>query len=340
LTDGPLPPLYAGWVEALLGGSVPAETEATCADCVMCSEEESDPARFFDPRVKCCTFEPVLHNFLVGRILDDAALPGRASVEARIAARVAVTPLGLRQTPAFRASASEASRDARGQRFVCPHYEGGRCGIWRHRESTCATWFCKHVRGAVGNAFWRGALRPLLAAVEGALARWCLLELDLDVSALERLARAEVEPVPSDLRRYRAQWGRWAGREVEFYRACGALVSPLAWADVLAVGGVEVRLRARLVEAAWERLLRTEAPARLVPGELRLVQIGDGTSRVETYSAYDLLELPTALLAVLDRFDGRPTAQVLAALRDEGVELDEALVRRLADFEILVAPRT
>src|SRR5262245_15774211 len=32
----PLPPLYAGWMEALLGGSLPDESEATCDDCAMC----------------------------------------------------------------------------------------------------------------------------------------------------------------------------------------------------------------------------------------------------------------------------------------------------------------
>jgi hypothetical protein len=51
----------------------------------------------------------------------------------------------------------------------------------------CTTWFCKHVRGRAGYAFWRDALLPLLRAVEHALAKWCVLELDIGTDVLEKL---------------------------------------------------------------------------------------------------------------------------------------------------------
>src|SRR5262245_52393001 len=95
-----LPPLYAGWMDSLLGGAIPAEGRATCSSCAMlppagAAVEGSD--HFFSPATKCCTYLPQLANFLVGRILGDqdpdpSAAAGRASVEARIDAGVGVTP--------------------------------------------------------------------------------------------------------------------------------------------------------------------------------------------------------------------------------------------------------
>lgn len=83
----PLPPLYDGWMLELLEGVIPRESRATCNNCAMCSQPgaESGPReRYFDPTIKCCTYIPVLPNFLVGRILTDddpAARPGRLAVE-------------------------------------------------------------------------------------------------------------------------------------------------------------------------------------------------------------------------------------------------------------------
>src|SRR5262245_36081364 len=90
-----LPPLYQRWVRELLDGPVPRETEATCDNCAMLVE--GGVAAGFNTDTKCCTFLPELHNFLVGAILaddDPAFATGRASVRARVARRVAVTPLG------------------------------------------------------------------------------------------------------------------------------------------------------------------------------------------------------------------------------------------------------
>src|ERR1017187_5837796 len=107
-TEGePLPSLYAQWITELLGGAIPRELRATCDACAMCAREEQKTASasyFFDPVVKCCSYVPDLHNFLVGRILSDTdprAQQGRATVQTRIADAVGVTPLGLKQPPVY-----------------------------------------------------------------------------------------------------------------------------------------------------------------------------------------------------------------------------------------------
>jgi hypothetical protein len=341
MTTEPLPPLYQRWIDALerAPAPLPREGRATCHDCAMCGGSGG-----FRPDTKCCTYVPALPGFNVGLILADASPEGEAArraVSERIAQRAGVTPLGIRLTDAQRAVyAVERQRLGRSLHVRCPYHiaDGGLCGIWRHRNAVCSTWFCKHERGAAGFALWR-AVQALLEAVEEALSFWCLIQLDVGDEALGLLAqpdhRAELsgDPPPAA---YRAAWGRWHGRERELYLGCGRLVSALAWPEVLAIGGAPVQAAARALIAA--RRAYAEAPVagsvELVP--LRTVRSGRDTSTVTTYSPHDALELPTTLLDALRAFDGRPTAEALAEIEEEhGLAITPELVQRLVDFEVL-----
>jgi hypothetical protein len=356
--------LYGPWIEALVGGPIPAEFEATCDRCAMlpaASSPAAGPSRtaepegdlFFDPRVKCCTYVPSLPNFLVGRILLDHApesAAGRASVEARIAAGVGVTPAGIEPPRAHELLYANApAAFGRSVAMRCPHYrtDTGGCGIWRHRQSVCATWFCKYVRGAVGHRFWTALLR-LLEAVERSLAAHCVLELNPGAEAIQhltvprgpdvdrQLSAADLDGVP-DPARYRAVWGRYRGREREFYEASARLVEPFTWSDVTRVGGAQVELASAVVVEAYRALASDALPARLRVGPVEMAPVGPDRLRVTAYRATDPLVIPRALGDVLHFFDGRTTRSALAAIAVEaGLEVDRAVVRRLVDVEVLV----
>lgn len=73
LNSNPLPPLYAAWFDDLLGREIPPETRATCHDCAMCEsggEYQKPGSKLFNPRSKCCTYQPQLHNFLCARLVS------------------------------------------------------------------------------------------------------------------------------------------------------------------------------------------------------------------------------------------------------------------------------
>ena len=356
-----LPPLYARWMDDLLRSPIPHETRATCDDCAMCSQGEDHghgETFYFSPVTKCCTYQPKLPNFLVGRALADrdfAFSAGRKTLEERIAAGVGVTPLGLQQSAVFEVL-YEHGKDGFGRAAAlrCPHYleeGGGRCGMWRNRNSICATWFCKHERGALGLSFWH-RIRDLLMDVETALSAWCVLESDLEPAALRALfptrvkqgGRAPMSAADVDQRAdpavARRLWGRWLGREHEFYLQCGARVSPLAWADVARIAGPDVAVQARLTRASFEAMTSEALPERLENGSIHLVGTAPDSVRVVGYSGTDPLDLDPAILEILPYFDGRPTAQALKAIeRDLNLRVEEDLVRRLADFEILAPSR-
>lgn len=340
MTADPLPPLYQRWVDALDGAPLPGEKRATCDDCAMCSGGGVDAFRH---DTKCCTYVPALPSFNIGRILADAspdAETGRRTVSERIAQRAGVTPLGIRLTAGQRALYGvERERLGRSLHVRCPHLaEGGRCGIWRHRNSVCSTWFCKHERGATGFALWR-TVQSLLEVVEHALSFWCVMQLDLGSEAIALLCQADrrdelaADPSPE---LYRAAWGAWHGHERELYLECGHLVAGLSWPEVRAIGGAPVDAAASAVLAARRAYARPRIPAapQLVP--LRHVRARRATTTVTTYSPHDALELPTDLFDALRAFDGRPLADALSGIADDHrLALTEDLVQTLVDFEVL-----
>jgi hypothetical protein len=352
-----LPPLYAGWLDQLLDGPIPGETNATCDSCAMLVPESSDGTATdpgYNPETKCCTYMPELWNFLVGRILTDEhpdAAVGRATVEARIDNSPVVTPLGLGRSHTYKLLYSTGGGDTFGQSrsLRCPHYineRGGLCGVWRHRESTCATWFCKYVRGKVGFDFWAN-LHQLLRATENTLAGWALLELGMDRSALAhiyephrdvlraKLTGRDVDGAPNPVDR-QAAWGNWRGREREFFQECARLVSPLSWNDVQRIGGAPLAIYAGLVRDAYAKLMSDEIPARPIAALVQITPRGRDRVRIATYSGIDALEMPASVANLISYFDGRPVAETVDEIsRTEGVIVDPSFIRKLADFGVM-----
>jgi len=355
-----LPPLYGKWIENVLPGKIPSESKATCDQCAMCSHsDERQPGNdtlFFNPHAKCCTYLPELPNFLVGGVLideDPAPDEGRASVEARLEAKVEVTPLGLGQLPSYSLLYAHAA-DAFGQSrsLLCPHYideDGGRCGIWRHRNAVCITWFCKHDRGATGLKFWRTLLH-LLTRVEAGLSRWCVLELDIGLRALESLfsvnlanrdrpkLNANQMDQVADLDAYRRLWGKWLGREREFYRESARLVNDLSWEDITRICGPEVLAFTKLIQEAYGRLTSDHVPEVVRLKSVQIIEMELSSVQLKTYSGYDPLKLPRKLLEVLPYLASQPVSEALQTIeREKGLRLSRDLVRKLIDFDILTA---
>lgn len=351
ISEASLPALYAPWLRTIVGGPIPAETKATCDNCAMLPSPGSSPdALYFRPDTKCCTFQPNLPNFLGGRILsesDPSMAAGRKAVEARIARRVAVKPSRISSGVVFDLLYQNTPMVfGRAPALRC-HYLSpkGECGVWKHRPGICATWYCKHVRGATGFRFWKLA-QKLLHEVESDLAYWCMAELQVgsgEVGELAPQSRPHVSELEGDIdwAQYRRLWGNWAGREVEFYQACAGLVESLTWQQVEERCGPRVGILAGLLRDSYAHLESSAIPEHLRINEVRLTGFADGHYRVTAYSEFDPVLMPERLPGVLRYFDGRPTEEALQAiLSEQGVRLDLGLVRRLVDFRILVDPET
>jgi hypothetical protein len=347
-----MPVLFDRWLGALLPGGVPEEGRATCRTCPMVEGDEP----FFDRRTKCCTYTPDLPSYAVGGILADTTAEtrwAREVIAARIAARAGVTPLGIRR-PARDQKAYDRLVGDGGQGFGrapelrCSYYlavEGGLCGIWRHREAICATWFCKYERGLAGKAFWR-ATQGLMRIVEQSLTAFVLEELAPGGRAREltiflELAGGGRPELLEDCHPevHAALWGRWAGRERAYYLEAARLVEALSWDDVLRLGGPQLAVVAAAVRELGARLRSPDLPARVRAARDPRPTAGrrpDLLRVTPSALAYDPLELPAKVVALVPRFDGRDPAAVLAELRGEGHDLTVEGVRLLLDYGLLV----
>lgn len=342
-----LPAPLDAWAAELLAAPPPNERHATCDRCAMCASPGGDappPQRVrFSPQVRCCTYRPQLVNHLLGRLL--AVEPVATTLAARLSDGE-TTPLGLRVAPAYQLLYRHASAQSfgRAESLRCPHVrDDGRCDIWSARPAVCATWFCKHERGALGGRLWT-SLRDCFVAAERALALWCLGELGLGGTVQrEALAAWEQDRFDPDALDGRSDpenvarlWGEWAGREVAFYRACADAVAGLGWADVERIGGSELAslaARAREASLAHEDL---SLPAGLATGRFSVTGSHQGRVCLQTYSEFDPLEVSPDVLALVARCDGGSPDEVAEAHAAAGGRRpDRRLLRTLVDFGVL-----
>ncbi len=355
-----LPPLYADWIEQLLKGPIPDETEATCLDCAMCPTKNvirTDSDHLFNDKTKCCTYFPKLPNFLVGKILldqDPVFTPGRVRFLGQFFIFTVVTPLGVLPPPAENARYGAFQQDfGKNVDLRCPYYldqEGGLCGIWKHRNAKCSTWFCKHVRGQTGLHFWR-ALKDLLQRIEEKLTVWCIHELavgDADFRQLFPLVESDLETFQkqqafyyaisrrSDDRLQRQTWGEWFGAERSFFEECARLMERLKWDDIAEIGGSGILRETRFLEDCFRQLLGWKMPQYLSAKPFKSININPDTVRVWGYSQYDPIDLPRSLFEVLTHFDGSLATNVVENIRIKtGLQVTDQWLKKLCDFGIL-----
>jgi hypothetical protein len=357
LGDDPsgLPLFSARWVPAILGSALPSEQTATCGTCVMLPPEGEayrHDGPYFGRETKCCTYVPRLASFLAGAILldpDPALDDGKRRLEARIAARTGLTPLGVLPTPqeAWMIGNAERAFGKHGA-LRCPYYASaeGSCKIWRYRPAVCMSWFCKYDRGGVGARAWHAAT-TLVKVIELAVAYHCVVTLDLGTEALADLVivpPGKAAPSPASLdatqdeTEARGIWGKWYGREREFYEASARIALGLDARAVERLGGAELATAAAAVRGLLGRLADTELPQRLAVNPFEIVSMSAMQTRIRGYSVFDPVDVPTELMPALGAFDGRPTAAVRAEVsRNLGIDLAPSLLRQLVDFEILGA---
>jgi len=353
---GTLPTLYASWFKAIINGSLPVESEATCSKCVMCSRpgEPADTEQyFFNNASKCCTYTPTLSNFMAGAILVDPApslTTGKASLAARLSKGLGVGPLAILPPPAYKLLYRHSqSAFGRNSTLQCPHLDTaqGTCSIWPYRDPTCVTWFCKHLRGKISQSFWK-ALRIFLDAVTKELSLWCLLQLNIGEEALALLGVRREDGITSenlqsneldgrcDADTARKTWGRWWQRETAFYAECARLVSDLDFNEVEKICGPEIQMSSTLVKQAYAKLQETNIPTHLKIGHFEVEEATFDAVRVWSYSRLDPLDLPVPIFMALSYFDGRPTDEALSMVEhDLGTRLDLQVIRTLKDFGIL-----
>lgn len=346
-----LPKNYAHLLGELFDEPAFDETRATCEDCAMCANAgqrgvELPGDTFFDPKLKCCTYHPMIPNFLVGGLLSDPAPEldeGKRRIRQKIVDRIGVTPRGIAPSRLQRVIYN-AARDrcfGRSEALLCPYIDEGRCSVWYYREAVCSTYYCKHVGGAKGRGYWN-ALKMYLQFVEHSLSSWASKQVapgsrEPEIGGFELSVEDLAKKGPPDAE-YATYWGDWVGREAEFYVAAHEKVKALTRDEFIRLIDDTPQARALLPDLK-KRLDDAQHPKPtpllvLNPG-MRKHKMPEGYA-VRTYSHYDPMFLTNDLYDLLETFDNvEPAEETLKRL---GVELPEGLIRDLWLHEIVVPP--
>lgn len=333
------------------------EKRATCGTCAMCDHGQVAPVEmdYFEPTAKCCTYYPTLANYLVGGILADQSeerAEGRRRIRERIAKRVSVTPhfVGAPRKYSLLYNAARGSGAfGRSKALLCPYFDGSTdnsCTIWQYREAVCSTYFCKHNDGKPGFVFW-DALKGYLAFVEHKLSHTVARLVDGDLHqppmANGELTVEELEDRPPSASDYAWWWGKWVGREEQFYIACHERAMAMKPEDFGATieDDPDGRRFAAEVGDRYELIgKRAVLPANLVlaPGLRR--RDGGANVVVTTYNPFDGFSIERELYEVLGKLDSAQSlAQNLKRLdEDEDIQLAPELLQYLFTHGVLSEP--
>jgi hypothetical protein len=299
-------PVAVAWMAPELLGALPQESLADCSNCPMAGAP-------FLVDVRCCTFHPVVPNFLAGRALRRGGV-GAAKVRERLQRSDGLDLRGIGPPAGWKAMYDREQEQGFGRRadWACPFWVKGplSCSIWEDRNHTCRSWHCKHVDKAAGQRLW-AAQRALGRAVESALA----------VAAAKR---RDTDPIDAH------------GWELH-YLACAADVE--SW-DVDALEALQTPAIQGLRDAVTTARIGLSAPMpdvllphvnsidAHVPGEVTLVG----------YSDWEPGVFPADVLKLLGGFDGTRTwREAVAFIEQQGVSVDPSWVQALFDLDLLRA---
>jgi hypothetical protein len=291
----------------------PEETRSTCSACPLVLEGEAGVAYPFSMarEARCCTAQPNLANFLVGRAGDVPV------VRARLANRDGVSAWGIRAVAgyddAFPARAKQGFGRDVGMR--CPFWVGGdhACGVWAGRSARCRAFFCRHDRGIAGALSWSQAA-GLGVSLEAAIAAHFVATLGPpsdDASIDELLA-----------------WYARCATAADVLDDEAALAIVRAVPPVAPDAGpdrISQSPRGRLIQKL--RVYKVAVADVLVPAVSKVETHGERVL-VAGYSTFDAVSAPPSVFELLARLDGAtPWRTAIAELARP--ELDEALVMEL-----------
>jgi hypothetical protein len=317
-------------VRRLLGPLDEGWDDEARADCGRCPQVAATAAGAPYPfgmaaDARCCTAQPNLANFLVGRAVADGA---EARIRARLADRDGVSAWGIRAVAGYdeafpRRAATGFGRDLA---MRCPFWVGGdhACGVWSGRSARCRAFFCRHDHGLTSALGWSQAA-GLAVALEAATAD----------HLIEALGGGPAATAGDD-------------ELLAWYARCAAAAPALDEAAAIAIaarlpgGAAGVTPTARLQGSPRGQLLialrrhRPPMPEVLVPAISEVLPLGDDVL-LAGYSTFDAVRAPKTIFAFLARLDGTaPWRDALAAAAVPGV--DAALVAELRRIGALRDP--
>lgn len=314
-----LPPLYHGFFPDFIEKNFPEEKWATCTNCTLCRSAKSP---YVD--TKCCNYYPYLANYLVGGILQDTRAEmdeGKRRIRALMQNKLGVTPYAI--IPPNEYTAREKAKIENKQVGLetreeynaqqCPYLHVGRCTIWEYRENLCSTHFCISAGGGIGNSFWKKT-NKYLKMVENVLSNYALYELSENASEIKTNSvqdikfGTETEEGLIDIDSYNKLWGKWLGKEEEFYIQCYQLVASLDEQKFVELCGHKQVILAQGMQEVLNSFNKNIIPEHLMLHPDVVVHTDDQNDNTLILNDQSY-KISSVLYMIIKRFDGSRTTK-------------------------------
>lgn len=233
-----LPKIYESSLPAEFLNISIEETKATCDRCLMASSKNQSQTRY-QAELKCCTYFPLMPNYLVGALLED--LRTVSTVEEKIIEMIQkrqfALPMGIVPTLSYQYKFQNRTEVDFGNdpKLLCPYFNTVElnCSIWRYRSAVCTTFYCRSSYGQKGMKFWK-EVSDYLTYVEMAFLEEVLVNLDFSPRQIsEQLSyhnrqewnsREKTQKVLS-LQRWQHLWNSYGDDALSFYKKTYAMVA-------------------------------------------------------------------------------------------------------------------
>jgi len=264
-----LSPIYEPLLPAsILQLEVPKERFADCMNCFHCNNE-NNPAY----QNKCCSYHPVLPNYMVGAILSDdspAMAEGRSRILEKIKNRIGVTPYGIvppmahhkKYTENFKINKRKVQTKADAAALQCPYQSADSlCTIWKYRTELCSTYHCVSSSGQKGKQFWNTAYQ-YLRSIERKLTLYALQQQGYPalatITQMISPPTFQLENKEGVLKEkvYQQLWKQWEGQEMDYYIACYAHIQALNPEKVEALFGIEEAVQFQKLEIQATKMVK------------------------------------------------------------------------------------
>jgi len=350
-----LPDFYHPILPDFFEKEIPEEIFASCDDCQMtCNSREeinnNKNTKPFSPDTKCCTYYPYLSNFLVGAVLSDTD-PSLDEAKKRLRQKIidknGVFPNGIFPPAKYRYLYQKWSKNffGRSLEFKCPYYVDGKynCLLWKYRDSVCLTWFCVTTASSIGNKFWE-LIMNYLSSFQELLYYHVLMKENLSVSFPynqgQELSYEDIEGIVNQ-KEYELKWGKWCGKEEEFYINAYNIIKNLSKKQVEEIAGDYSKRKLYELNACYQEIMQIPDFLKLNP-ILKLNEVIEGTYRITTYSyKFHSISIPCNLdlpKIVIDLFDGkRKTSEIIDLLeKSHDITLEKDILVYLYKYGILI----
>jgi hypothetical protein len=263
---------FPGFCHSLLDpffeSELPKERLASCNNCYMTKKRHEQFKDVYNPKIKCCTYNPDLPNYLVGAILTNTNPKNKDGIQkilGKIRARTGVSPHGLSPSKKQQLMQDVGKRCfGKAKSLLCSYYKNGRCSVWPYNGSVCRTFFCVSCKGFDGALFW-DALREYISYIEDVLRIYSQYSLNMDieniirvnVNSRENLYALSVEDIDEEIdeKQYKKLWDKFMGKERDFYIRCYRVVNELSKKQFDEIKGIREKILLERVKHYYREMM-------------------------------------------------------------------------------------